>query len=113
MPTCVSEGSHTALFVGAIITSILMLIISAFFYDRSKKVEDKLNTPRQDSQAKNISLAAMILSVMAIAGIFTIYFGFRKRLVGVYAPVPTIPPPVRIIPPAVMPVPQAIPIRYG
>ncbi len=91
MSACVSESSYTILFISAIVVTVLMLVGSAYFYDNFNKADTNRLTEENARMAKNISMISIIISVIAIALLFILFFGFSKRLVGVYATLPSAP----------------------
>ncbi len=82
--TCISEGSYNILFICAVIISVLFLFSTAYYYDRFSKAETNRLTEKNAAIAKNVAILGLIFTVMIIALLFVLYFGFRKRLLGVY-----------------------------
>jgi len=88
MPNCVTEGSHNILFIIAVIVSVLFLLSTAFYYDRFNKAATNRLSENDAAIAKNMAIVSLIVAILSIAVLFILYFGFRKRLMGVaHAPV--------------------------
>lgn len=85
MPTCVSEGSYTTLFIFGVVACVLMLISSAYYYDQFNKASNNQLTATQFVNRKNYALGFVILGIIALTSLLVVFFGFRTRLIGVYA----------------------------
>ncbi len=88
MPPCVTEGSYNILFIVAIVVCVLFLLSTAFYYDKFSKASTNRLTQEDSAIAKNISILSLIIAILGIALLFSLYFGFQKRLVGVYTTIP-------------------------
>ena len=88
MVTCVSEGSYNVLFILALAICIIMILISAYFYDRFSKMERGVVTPESIRNAKNMAMISLIVIIISIAVLFLLFFGFQKRMVGVSVSTP-------------------------
>lgn len=88
MPPCVTEGSYNVLFIVAVIVSVLFLLSTAFYYDKFSKASTNRLTSEDAAIAKNMTVISMIVAILSIALLFILYFGFQKRLVGVYTTLP-------------------------
>jgi hypothetical protein len=87
MPVCVSDASYNVLFVFSICLVIIFLALSAYSYDGFNKTENNIITPQQARQAKIFNMVGIIIACLGIAVMFLLFFGFRHKLVGVYAKV--------------------------
>ena len=96
MPTCVSEGSYNVLFIIAIVACVLFLLGSAYFYDRFKKAETDRLSSHDAYVSKSLAMVSMVVTAIFIALFFILYFGFQKRLVGVFATPHQTPTPVHL-----------------
>ena len=85
MVTCVSEGSYNVLFIMALAICIVLVLISAYFYDRFSKIERGVYSEESIRNAKNMAMLALIIIIISIAILFMLFFGFQKRMVGVSA----------------------------
>ena len=83
MPSCVSESSYNILFICALVVIVLMLLSSAYFYDKFNKAETDRLTSKDTKVAKTMSMLSLVISVIGIAILFALFFGFKKRLTGV------------------------------
>lgn len=88
MPSCVSEGSYNLLFIVSIVLSILFLLSTAFYYDKFSKASTNRLTQKDAVISKNVTIMSMIIAILGMAVLLILYFGFQKRLVGVYTTVP-------------------------
>ena len=84
MPVCIAEGSYNALFITAVITAVLFILTAAFSYDRLNKVSTNQLTDDQVTIGKHISMVSIVFAVIAFGIFFVLFFGFKKRLMGVY-----------------------------
>ncbi len=88
MVTCVSEGSYNILFILALAICIIMILISAYFYDRFSKMERGVTSEASIRNAKNMAMISLIVIIISIAVLFLLFFGFQKRMVGVSVSAP-------------------------
>lgn len=88
MANCVSEGSYNILFIMAIIAALFFLLSSAYYYDRFNKASTGRLSGSDAITSKNMTMFSMIIATLSIALFFILYFGFSKRLVGVYTTPP-------------------------
>jgi len=88
MPSCVTEGSYNVLFIVAVVVAVLFLLSTAFYYDRFSKASTNRLTQEDAAVAKNMTILSLIVAILCIALLFILYFGFQKRLVGVYTTLP-------------------------
>ena len=79
---CVSEGSYHILYVTAIVTAFILLIGSAYFWDKFNKVKNSRLTKREEKQAQGVAMAGVVVSVIGIGVLIMLFFGFRRRMVG-------------------------------
>ena len=85
MTACVSETSYYLIFASALVVSVLLLISSAFSYDKFKhyNVNPEDATDKGLNSAVNISIAFFIAGLLSVSTLFVLFFGFQKRLLGV------------------------------
>lgn len=88
MPSCVTEGSYNVLFIVAVIVAVLFLLSTAFYYDRFSKASTNRLTQEDSAIAKSMTILSLVVAILCIALLFILYFGFQKRLVGVYTTLP-------------------------
>lgn len=86
MPACVSETSYYLIFVVALIIGVALIAGSAYSYDRFKNFREKPDEADNDKlhTATNVSILFLVLGLLGIMTLFILFFGFQKRLVGVY-----------------------------
>lgn len=89
MPTCVTEGSYNILFITAVVVGMIFLVSNAYFYDKFNKSTTNRLSQKESDMAKNISVFTLIVSILALAVLFVLFFAYNKRMVGVYTTVPS------------------------
>ena len=84
MSSCVTEGSYNLIFIISIIISVLFLFSTAFYYDRFNRASTNRLSVNDIAIAKTMTLLSLIISIISIAILFILFFGFRKRVIGLY-----------------------------
>jgi len=89
MPACVSEMSYYIMFVIALLTGVILILASVYFYDRFKNYRNDSDNITKESldRSSNVSFLFLFLGLFAVMTLFILFFGFQKRLVGVYTSV--------------------------
>jgi len=87
MSSCVTETSYYLIFTVALIISLLQLVACAYHYDKIKKYENNpsdVATNSELTKMSNITLGFFISGTIGMITLLILFFGFQKRLLGVY-----------------------------
>ena len=86
MTACVTETSYYLIFAVSLLISLMFLISCAYNFDRLRnfKEEPTRVTNGNLTRTSNITLGFFISGVIGLITLFVLFFGFQKRLLGVY-----------------------------
>ena len=79
MVTCVSESSYNIMFVMALIICIVLIFISAYFYNKFNKMEQEPASPESIRNGRTMAIISLVVIAIFIALLF-LFFCLRDKM---------------------------------